>query len=60
MRLRKLRDLLHGRLSVAGLGCLIGAAWDAWGTIGGLVVAGISLVLIDQMIDQTIEGDQTR
>lgn len=48
---RRVRDAVarQGTLSIVGLGALVAAAWH-YGTVAGLVAAGVALLVIDGRI----------
>lgn len=50
-RFRASRTALSDAVDLAGLGCLVGAAWW-WIPIVGLVVMGLALLLIGWVMDQ--------
>jgi hypothetical protein len=50
-RLRRPRRTLSDVVDVAGLGCLVGAAWW-WQPIVGLVALGLVLLLVGWVVDQ--------
>ena len=38
-------------LQIAGLGLLVAAMWQVWGGVGGLIAAGVSLVVVGVAVE---------
>ncbi|HWU23256.1 MAG TPA: hypothetical protein VN088_17085 [Nocardioides sp.] len=50
-RLQRPRRVLTDVMDVAGLGCLVGAAWW-WQPIVGLAVLGVALLFVGTVVDR--------